>query len=210
MSGELRFGGADDRSDAAAFLGRVVRLDPAALVRLRTADASLTLWAWLPFEVLVARTVRAHAAERDLTVPGKALLDAVTADGPAVPPPRRDEGWRGALPADGPGEVLDEVPADVVARLLEATEQTFRAASAGADPRAVGDALLDHEVLTVSGAGHTVAVPLRALLACARMGFIGGGPIRVAVTGGWVRIGASFGSAYVRRGGRLALFPAGR
>lgn len=210
MSGDLRFGAGDDRSDAAAFLGRLVRLDPAGLVRLRSAGESLTLWAWLPFEVLVARSVRGQAAEADLTVPGKALLDAVTADGPAALPPRRDEDWRGTLPPAGPGEPLDDIPAEVVAKLLEAAEQTFRTASTGADPRAVGDALLDHEVLTVTGRGHTVAVPLRLLLACARMGFIGGGPIRVSVAGGWTRIGASFGSAYVRRGGRLALFPAGR
>jgi hypothetical protein len=206
----VKFASPADRSDAAAFLSRVARLDPGALVRVRSSGGALTLWAWLPLEALVARSVRGDG-DPDVTVPAKALLDAVAGGETPVPvPPRRDEGWRGALPPDGPGEHLDEIPADVVDRLLAAAEQTFRAASTGADPQAVGDALLDHEVLSVSGGGHTVAVPLRALLAGARMGFLGTGPLRIAVIGAWVGIRADFGAVYLRRGGGLALFPGGR
>jgi hypothetical protein len=197
-----------DRSDAAAFLGRVVRLDPAALVRLRAAGGALTLWSWLPLDTLAARTVRGGGAA-DATVPAKALLDALTAGASALPP-RRDEGWRGAVPPDAPGEQLDAVPAEVVHGLLASAERAFRAASSGADPQVVGEALLDQEVLQVTGGRHTVGIPLRALLSCARMGFLGDAPIRVVVAGGWVGIRASFGAVYLRRGGSLALFPTGR
>jgi hypothetical protein len=213
MTARLQFSSDADRADTAAFLARVVRLDPAALTRVRSAPPGLTLWAWLPLEALVARTVRAACDERDVTIPAKALLDALTPapDPPAVAlPGRRDADWRGALPADGPGELLDEIPAEVISGLLKAAEQTFRTASEAADPKAVGDALLDHEALTVSGGGHSVAVPLRGLLAGARMGFYGTDPVRVAVTGGWVRLGASYGAVYLRRNHGLALFPAAR
>ncbi|MDQ1646327.1 MAG: hypothetical protein QOJ50_2511 [Cryptosporangiaceae bacterium] len=202
------FEAAGDRSDATAFLGRVVRLDPAALVRLRSSGGALTLWSWLPLDTLAARTVRG-AGEGDVTVPAKALLDALTAGASALPP-RRDEGWRGAIPPDTPAEQLDAVPAEVVNGLLASAEKAFREASSGGDPQVVGDALLDQEVLQVTGGAHTVGIPLRALLSCARMGFLGDDPIRVVVAGGWVGIRASFGVVYLRRGGRLALFPTGR
>ncbi|HEY7272796.1 MAG TPA: hypothetical protein VH502_08685, partial [Actinoplanes sp.] len=44
-------------ADAGAFLARLTRLDPAALVRLRAAGARTALWARLPWNVLVTREV---------------------------------------------------------------------------------------------------------------------------------------------------------
>ncbi|HET8788119.1 MAG TPA: hypothetical protein VFO47_05180, partial [Actinomycetes bacterium] len=63
--------------DARVFLTRLVRLDAAALVRLRP-DASGTrtaLWARLPWGVLVTRTVDG-AVDGDRTVSAAALLAA--------------------------------------------------------------------------------------------------------------------------------------
>ncbi|MER6593311.1 hypothetical protein ABT214_15950, partial [Micromonospora purpureochromogenes] len=51
--------GLDGVADAGAFLARLVRFDPATVVRLRpVAGAGRTaLWARLPWDVLVVRTV---------------------------------------------------------------------------------------------------------------------------------------------------------
>ena len=152
----------------------------------------------------------------EVTVAAAALLDlmAGTAGVPAAGgsvslPPRRDTDWPGALPPEAGVRELDEIPADVVRKLLTAGERTFREASAGADPRAVGDALLDHEVLTVSAGDASATVPLRLLLGLARMGFLGDDPLRIGLAGGWVRAAASYGVAYRRRS-RLSLLPTPR
>jgi hypothetical protein len=167
-------------------------------------------------DVLATRAVGAEATPADVTVSAKALLDALDPlPGAPLPlPPARDAEWRGALPPPHPGEILDTIPADVVARLLDAGERTFREASAVADPRAVGDALFDSDVLTVTSGASTTGVPLKGLLALARMGFLGNGqagagrPMDVALVNSWVRLSASYGDAYLRRGDRLGLFPA--
>jgi len=211
----LAFASPSDRADAGAFLARVVRLDPAALVRLRSAGGRVALWSWLPLEVLVTRVVRGDGPA-EATVAATALLDLVAGTG-GVPaaggsvslPPRRDTDWPGALPPEAGVRELDEIPADVVRKLLTAGERTFREASVGADPRAVGDALLDHEVLTVSAGGASATVPLRLLLGLARMGFLGDDPLRIGLAGGWVRAAASYGVAYRRRS-RLSLLPTPR
>jgi hypothetical protein len=203
----LAFTSASDRADAGAFLARVARLDPAALVRLRCAGGKVALWSWLPLEVLVTRVVRGDGPADAVVVAG-ALLETIAGEGlgdaGGVPggtalPPSRDRDWRGALPTETDLRALDEIPADIVRKLLAAGEQTFREASTGADPRAVGDALLDHEVLTVSHGDVSVAVPLRLLLGLARMGFLGDDPLRIGLAGGWVRAAASYGVAFRRR-----------
>jgi len=221
----LIFGSASDRADAGAFLARVTRLDPSAPVRVRCADGVIALWAWLPLEILATRQVHG-TGPADVTVDAKLLRDRIAvpdvvgvaapgatpsvSPGEPVPlPANRDADWPGALPSEVGVQELDEIPAEVVRSLLVAGERTFREASVGADPRAVGDALLDHEVLTVSAGEASVALPLRLLLGLARMGFLGADPLRIGLAGGWVRAAASYGVAYRRRG-RLALFPTPR
>src|SRR5688572_18334658 len=92
----LTFTSAEDCADTGALLARVVRLDPAALVRLQTVEEAVLLWAWLPLEVLVSRSVRG-VGPRDVTVSAKSLLEALTAplaaSGAAPPsPPNRTIG----------------------------------------------------------------------------------------------------------------------
>ncbi len=48
---------ADERSDLGSFVGRVVRLDQAATVRLVASGGTVTAWATTPFEVLATRAV---------------------------------------------------------------------------------------------------------------------------------------------------------
>jgi hypothetical protein len=76
-------------ADTGAFLARVVRLDPEAVVRLRPAGpGALALWSRLPFGVLVTRCVPAEAPH-DAVVGAAALLSTLAslADPvPGVPP----------------------------------------------------------------------------------------------------------------------------
>jgi hypothetical protein len=67
--------------------------------------------------------------------------------------------------------------------------------------------LLDQNVLTVSGAGLDVKVPMRCLFALSGMGFLDNddnGTIRVTATDAWLRLDARYG-AVIRR--RHALLP---
>jgi hypothetical protein len=68
--------------------------------------------------------------------------------------------------------------------------------------------LLDQTVLTVTGDGLEIKVPLRCLFAMAGMGFLGANEadeqVRVTATDAWLRIDARYG-AVVRR--RHALLP---
>jgi hypothetical protein len=142
-------------ADAGAFLARLVRFEPGALVRLRAAEVpgAVRLWGRLPWDVLVTRAV-AGDSPGDVTVEARALLAALTAGSPALPP-RRDERWHWALPPGG-GVVVESVPAAQVRVLGAAAAQAVRSAAArGVGGRAVGerairDALLDHVAIVAS------------------------------------------------------------
>ena len=188
--------GLASRSDAGAFLSRLVRLDAATVVRLRPVDGRVQLWAPLPWGVLVGRAVPGDAAA-DATVSAAALFEEV-ARGGAVLPPRRDADWRWPLPPPSGGRVVESVPADEVRRVAEAAAGTLRTASReGVGGRAVGqralrDALLDHVPIVVSDGQSSVDVSQRLIQAVVRMGFLGQpdgssmASIDVRVSGRWI------------------------
>ncbi len=194
-------------ADAEAFLSRLLRLDPGALVRLRAEPPGrLALWARLPWEVLVTRLVAAdEAGESDVTVAGRALLDSLAGgDEPA----RRDLAWRWRLPPSA-GSVVEKIPADEIRRLGNAAAATLRDASgAGVGGRAVGeralrDALLDHVPIVVEADGKRVEVPQRLVQAVLRMGFLGSvtersvdASVAVRAIPGWVGLAAPYGTAW--------------
>jgi hypothetical protein len=195
------------RADAGAFLARLVRLDRAALVRLRPTGAGAEMWAMLPFGVLVVRTL-AVPVDGDVTVDASALLEGLGTGGS---PRRRDQAWRWPLPPSR-GRVVETIPAAELARVAEAASSTLRTAvgeGVGGRPvgeRAVRDALLDHvPVVVTSEEGERVEVPQRLVQAVVRMGFLG----RSAVTSGddsvavrvaqaWIGLAAPYGSAWYR------------
>jgi hypothetical protein len=239
----LRLGGPAEATDLAAFLGRCVSLDPAAVARVRSAGSRVTAYVRLPFGVLVSRTVAGAASPDDVTVRAADLLSALDPSAPgALPaagspaasgaasaasgasaasaasgasaawvvawPGRRDAEWRAALPPGEGWQLLDSVPGDVVRGLVRAGREALRAVPSGV-AAAAGESLLDHESLTVSGAGRTAVLPLRVLSALTRMGFLGEPPEPVAVsaTGGWTRLAATYGSAYHHTVSGLSLAP---
>ena len=210
MSG-LRLARSGEAADLASFLGRLVALDPAAVVRLRSVAPRVTAYARLPFGVLVSRTVSGDADPADVTVGAGDLLTALDRgerpDAVAWPA-GRDMDWRAALPPVDGWVRLDSVPGEVVLKLVRAGRDALRAVPAGA-AAAAGESLLDHESLTVTGAGRTAALPLRVLGSLTRMGFLGDGgePVVVSVAAGWTRLAGAYGSAYQHTVPGLALSP---
>jgi hypothetical protein len=155
--------------------------------------------------------VGGDAEPADVTVGAGDLLASLDpAERPAAVdwPRRRDMEWRAALPPVDGWVRLDSVPGDVVLRLVRTGRDALRAVPAGAAATA-GESLLDHESLTVSGAGRTAALPLRVLGSLTRMGFVGNGgePVVVSAAAGWIRLAGAYGSAYQHAARGLALSP---
>jgi hypothetical protein len=205
-----------DRADVETFLTRLLRLDPAALVRLRPAREaeSAELWAMLPFRVLVGRLLSV-SADTDVTVQAADLLAKLGSD---VGLTRRDEAWRWPLPPIR-ARVIEAIPAAEVVRLAAAASRTLRTAAAeGVAGRSVGerivrDALLDHvSIVVTTDDGERIDVPQRLIQAVARMGFLGkvthgddptastasSRSVTVRLAIGWIGLDALHGSAWYR------------
>lgn len=206
---ELTFEDRHERDDLGAFVARAVRLDGDSVVRLKARGEDLIdAWVATPFDVLATRTVRGALRPGDLTVSANELLAALaivrgeTVD-PGLP---RDMMWRSALPPGQGWHVVDQLPADVVSSLAD---RGLSVARENPGPHGTPPAsLLDQTVLTVSGDGMEIKVPLRCLFAMSGMGFLGNEApdeqVRVTATDAWLRIDARYG-AVVRR--RHALLP---
>ncbi|HEX3788341.1 MAG TPA: hypothetical protein VHW44_10815 [Pseudonocardiaceae bacterium] len=212
-----------DRDDLGAFVARSVRLDQQAVVRLRTrrapssppaADGLVDAWVPTPFDVLATRTVTGRVDPRDVTVSGNELLAALAIVGGERldPGPARDLFWQGALPPAEGWRLVDELPTKV---LSELADRGIQVARENPGPRgAAPTSLLDQAVLTVSGSGLEVKVPMRCLFALSGMGFLAedgiddnplGGTVRVTATDAWLRIDARYGAVLRRRHALLPL-----
>lgn len=225
--------------DAGAFLARLTRLDPAAVVRLRPAGPAgrTTLWARLPWAVLVSRTV-AGAGPGDVTVSADALLAKLARGGTGLPA-RRDADWKWPLPGST-GQLVETMPGADVRRIAAAAAGTLRdAADHGVGGRAVGqrvlrDALLDHVAVVVTGPAQVgpvgpIEVSQRLVQAVVRMGFLGpggaAGPdgadsgepgrnraagadlVQVRVAGRWTGLSAPYGAVWLLRASQLSITP---
>ncbi|APU13644.1 MULTISPECIES: hypothetical protein [Actinoalloteichus] len=213
---ELRLVDSSARDDLGAFVARAVRLDQQAVVRLRNrpgigedAPPMLDAWVSTPFDALVTRSVEGVLAPADTTVWANDLLTTLT----VVRGDRLDPGlpqdllWRSALPPSEGWRRVDDVPAGTIAELAD---RGVSVARENPGPHGTPPAsLLDQTVLTVSGAGLDVKIPLRCLFALSGMGFVGGGEaedqVRVVATDSWLRLDARFGSVVRRRHAMLPL-----
>ncbi|MEH1013594.1 hypothetical protein V6U90_10840 [Micromonospora sp. CPCC 206060] len=208
-------------ADAGAFLARLTRLDPTAVVRLRSSGGRTALWARLPWETLVVRTV-AGPGPGDVTVSAAGLLAELERAGGTLPE-RRDMQWRSPLPPSAI-RLVETIPVPEVHRLAAAAAGTLRAAAAhGVGGRAVGqrmlrDALLDHVAVVVTADGpdpERVEIPQRLVQAVARMGFLGPsmvdgtGAVRVCRSGRWTGLSAPYGAAWWLNVKQLAVRPIG-
>jgi hypothetical protein len=197
-------------ADIGPFLGRLVRLDPAALVRLRSSGTDrVTVWGRVPWQVLVCRTVPVPPAKPstvDITVPAAALLDGLGAQ-PQRLPRSRDEQWRWALPGS-PGRAVESVPVAELLRLGAAAAATLRSGTGRVGERMLRDALLDHVAIEVRADDIRVEVKQSLVQAMLRMGFVTEGiqgTITVRTLGDWVALEADAGGAWVQNRAMFAI-----
>ncbi len=208
-----------DRADLVAFVANVVRMDEAAVVRLRArTDGWVAAWAVTGFDVLATRVVRAALRPDDVTVAADVLVRGLGGgEGPVDLGYPMESAWRGALPPEQGFRHVDDVPARVLVDLADRGASAATESPGGHGPPV---SLLDQDVLTVSAASDTVPIPMRAVFALVAMGFVPDAgvsasavdpaePVRVRVTDTWLRLDARFGSVARRRGGGLPLL-AGR
>jgi hypothetical protein len=199
---ELHVTDPDDRGDLGTFVGRVVRLDQTAAVRLLgSASGRVTAWASTPFDVLATRSVPGTLEPADVTTFAAALLSALSVDRADTVDPGSGGLWQGLLPPADGWAVVDTVPA---AELEGLTERGLALAREHAGPLGPPASLLDQTVLTVTGAaGPPVRIPMRCLFALSGMGFVGAGDagetVRVSATSSWLRLDARYGAVVRRR-----------
>ncbi|MFE6859335.1 hypothetical protein [Nocardia sp. NPDC057668] len=221
-SGELTLHVPDpaERENLAAFLTHALRLDPAAVVRLRRrGDRYVSAWAGTGFEALAVRTVVATLGMDDVTVAGDVVRSGLHGPDSAAPFAlgyAMDSAWRTALPPESGFVHVDDVPARMLVELAERGAELAQEHGSGHGPPA---SLLDQTVLTVSGAGQEVGVPMRVVFALTAMDFIPHGGekvdsrrisvdeiVRVRAAPTWLRLDARYGSVARRRGSGLSLF----
>ncbi len=212
MSGPERgiwLAGAADRENLATFVDRAVRLDAAAVIRLRErADGMVVAWVATGFDVLAGRVVAGRVRPSDLSAGADALAAALAtmdSSGHVDPGFPMDSAWRSALPPEGGFAHIDDVPARVV---LDLAQQGVALAKEHSGSHGPPSSLLDQEVLAVSSDHGDVAIPMRCVFALTAMGFLPNDPqarpadeiVRVRALPAWLRIDARFGSVYRRRG----------
>lgn len=221
----LRLADTAEAADLAGFLGRLIRYDRAAAVRLQAGGGAVAVFGRPPaFEVLAIRTARLRdvgvaegsverqaegPVELDVTVSAGELLEAVdelTGDiglpGAVTGPP-----WTGVLPPRGGWQRVPGLPGPAGLRQAVAAAVTeFRtrdeALPAAHRDRAERDRI-GREIWsrTVGGTG----LPLRAVHAAQSVGFLRpmpeDAPVALLGAGAWMRLRTPYGSIAVRTGG---------
>jgi hypothetical protein len=205
---------ATHREDLLTFTERAMRLDEAAVIRLRERPGGLVVaWVATGFDVLASRVVHGRLKPGDLSAGADALAAGLTAMGaggyvdPGFP---MDSAWRGVLPPETGFVHLDDVPARAVLELAQRGTALAKEHSSAHGPPA---SLLDQEVVSVSSGDDSVGIPMRCVFALTAMGFLPQSTeqldpatvaadeiVRVRVLPTWLRIDARFGSVYRRRG----------
>lgn len=194
------------RADLAAFVDHAMRLDEAAVVRIRARSSGLlTAWVATGFDVLASRVVVGRVKPDDMSVAADGLargLAAASETGYVDPGFAMDSAWRGGLPPESGFTHLDDVPAKLVLDLAQQGAQLAKEHGGAHGPPV---SLLDQDVVEVSSGDITVGVPMRCVFALTAMGFlpqsVSGGDelIRVRISPSWLRLDARFGSVYRRR-----------
>lgn len=225
----LRPAGPGEAADLAAFLGRLVRWDKAAVVRLQGGPvpagagtgAALAVFGRPPFgEVLAVRVYQlAEAGTLDVTVSAGQLLDGIdeSAGEAAVPPGVTGPAWAGVLPPRGGWRRLAELDPDGLRAAASALVAEFRARTEALAPGSRTRGELDGlaEEIWSRPLGET-PLPSRVVHAAHALGFLR--PVRTAVGAGasgpaasgedrpallacgpWLRLRTPYGSVAVRR-----------
>ncbi|WP_329033111.1 hypothetical protein OIE71_10920 [Streptomyces sp. NBC_01725] len=221
----LRLADTAEAADLAAFLGRLIRYDRAAAVRLQAGGGAVAVFGRPPaFEVLAIRTARLRDAgavessaegsvegpvELDVTVSAGELLEGIDelTGGFGLPAAVTGPPWTGVLPPRGGWQRVPGLPGpDGLRQAVAAAVTEFRtrdeALPAAHRDRAERDRI-GREIWsrTVGGTG----LPLRAVHAAQSVGFLRpmpeDAPVALLRAGAWMRLRTPYGSIAVRTGG---------
>jgi hypothetical protein len=197
-------GDRDGLRDFAPLAERALSVDGEALIRFRAGDGRIGGFVRLPYEVLAGRTLEVADVDGpfDITVSAKQFLVWLDGDGGDEPAPA-DAHWLSALPPRAGWQRIERVPDTAIREVVRSGALLAQ----GTDTRPGQQALLDSIVLTAQPeSGPPVRVPLSALSALTRMGFLPrGGEAAVDTAPGWIRLAAAYGSTYVSDGKPLGL-----
>jgi hypothetical protein len=210
----------DGLRDFAPLAERALSVAGDALIRFRSYEGRIGGFVRLPFEVLAGRTIEAGGAGGsdvaggagggaaalvtkpfDVTVGARQFLSWLDEGGEE--PARADAHWLSALPPRAGWRRIEIVPDTAIRDVVRSGALLAQ----GADTRPGQQALLDSIVLTAHAeSGPPVQVPLGALSALTRMGFLPrDGQAAIDTAAGWIRIAAAYGSTYVSDGKPLGL-----
>jgi hypothetical protein len=211
--------------ELAAFLGRLLRWDKAAVVRLRSAagEAALGIFGHPPFgDVLAVKGVPLGGdgigAAVDATVSAGQLLDVVSAAAGGgeftVPPSVTGPAWAGLLPPRGGWRRIAEIPAPAVRGVAAEIVAEFRTRTEALPSERRTRAELDAVAEELWGRpfAGAAAVTLRVVHAAYALGFLRvppGGvaseePVVLLSAGAWTRVRTGYGSVAVRGGSAAA------
>ena len=202
---QLVFADPGEAAGLAAFLGRLLRWEKNAAVRIQAGGGVAGIFAKpARFEVVVVRTARLlKPAELDVTVSAGELLEGVReqTETVLVPGPVTGPPWTGVLPPRGGWEAFAEAPPDAVRAVAAAAVAEFRERA-----ERLGQADRTRETLDAIAEeiwsrplGRT-ELPLRAVHAAHALGLLGGNEsVGLLKTGPWLRLRTPAGSVVVRR-----------
>ena len=218
----IRFADPREAPALGAFLGRLLRYDKAAAVRLQTANGALAVFGRLPLGEsgpLVVRTAplapsdgREAESALDTTVSAGQLLDGLgdlgDGDGSAaadlvLPPPVTGPSWAGLLPPRTSWEHVADLDAAPLDAAVQAAITEFR--QEGADPDALAESIWSRQV-------HPSGLTMRAVHAAHLVGLLRQSrTVALHRHPAWLRITAPRGAVIIRRapalGAGLGLSP---
>ncbi|MFC7220147.1 hypothetical protein ACFQLX_18555 [Streptomyces polyrhachis] len=214
---KLTLAGPGEAAALAAFLGRLLRYDRGAAVRLRSAGAGgssgsagggIAVFGRAPaLDAVVVRTLPLGASpvgEVDVTVSAGELLEALDGVEVAVPAAVAGAAWAGMLPPRGGWEPVGGLPdAEALRAAVAAGIAEFRARVAELPEDKRVRAELDRIGGEIWGRGLGGSpLPVRAAHAAYVFGLLWpGAAVELVSVGGWLRLRTPYGSVAVRRGG---------
>ncbi|EST21581.1 hypothetical protein N566_27370 [Streptomycetaceae bacterium MP113-05] len=202
----LVFADPGEAAALAAFLGRLLRWEKAAAVRVQCGGGVLGVFARpARFEVFAVLTARLlESVETDVTVSAGELLERIdeTAESVHLPGEVTGPSWAGLLPPRGgwrrvgdlAPDVVRDRAASVVAEFRDRTERLPEQERTREQVDAVAEEIWDRRLTGT-------ALPLRAVHAAHALGFLRGGePLSLYDAGPWLRLRTAYGSVIARSG----------
>ncbi|MGX7679140.1 hypothetical protein ACSMXN_09595 [Jatrophihabitans sp. DSM 45814] len=186
-----------DVAELAPMAERALSIDPLTMLRIRADPGLVAGFIRLPYDVVAGRALLIESERSyDITVAATDFLRWVDDAGDI--PQRHDAHWLTPLPPRKGWHRVEIVPDSTLRDLIRSGAQLAREAAS----KPAQEALVNSIVLTATSPGHTVDVPLGAVSALTRMGFLPRGTsAAIDVAPGWVRVAAQFGSTFVASAG---------